>query len=75
MTTVDIWSVFKRVTGEKKEKDMERLRQDIEVENADPLDETLAGGLEEHSEGTPVFLNHPAVRFFIDIKKRKGQEI
>ncbi|WAR14854.1 hypothetical protein MAR_004959, partial [Mya arenaria] len=53
----------------------EKLRKDIEVEKSDPMGETVAGGLQDHSETTPVFLNNPHVRFFIEIKKRKGQEI
>ena len=66
---------IKRKTCPTLEEVEEKLRKDIEVENSDPMDETLAGDLQDHSETTPVFLNHPHVRFFIEIKKRKGQEV
>lgn len=54
----------------------EELLESIRIEEADQYDDSFVGDLQEqHSGLTPVSLNNPAVQFFVDIQKQKGQII
>lgn len=43
----------------------DKLRLELNVEGADPFDESLEGELPDRAGSTPLFLNHAAMIFFL----------